>query len=163
MDADGIVIDLRGNPGGIGAMAIGMGGWLVDERNLYLGTMKTRETELKFVLNPRVKTYDGPVAILADELSGSTAEIFTGGLQDLGRARIFGSRTAGAALPSMIERLPNGDRFQYAFASYVSASGQALEGDGVTPDHEVVHTRDALLDGRDLVVEAAVQWIREQG
>ena len=162
MDADGIIIDVRGNPGGIGAMAMGMSGWLVDARNQYLGTMKTRDTELKFVLNPRVETYQGPVAILVDELSGSTTEIFTGGLQDLGRARIFGSRTAGAVLPSAIERLPNGDGFQYAFAGYVSASGKVLEGNGVTPDQEVVHTRKALLAGRDLVMEAAVEWIRGQ-
>jgi carboxyl-terminal processing protease len=162
MDADGIIIDVRGNPGGIGAMAIGMSGWLVDSKNQYLGTMKTRDTELKFVVNPRVETYQGPVAVLVDELSGSTTEIFTGGLQDLGRARILGSRTAGAVLPSAIVRLPNGDGFQYAFANYVSASGKVLEGDGVTPDQEVVHTRDALLAGRDLVMEEAVEWIHGQ-
>ena len=162
MDADGIIIDVRGNPGGIGAMAMGMSGWLVDSKNQYLGTMKTRDTELKFVVNPRVETYQGPVAVLVDELSGSTTEIFTGGLQDLGRARILGSRTAGAVLPSAIVRLPNGDGFQYAFANYVSASGKVLEGDGVTPDQEVVHTRDALLAGRDLVMEEAVEWIHGQ-
>jgi carboxyl-terminal processing protease len=65
-------------------------------------------------------------------------------------------------LPSIIERLPNGDGFQYAFANYVSESGAALEGNGVEPDVEVIPTREALLAGRDPALEAAVEWILAQ-
>jgi carboxyl-terminal processing protease len=83
-------------------------------------------------------------------------------LKDLGRARIFGTRTAAAALPSIIEKLPNGDGFQYAVANYVSEGGEALEAHGVTPDVEVKLTRKALLDGHDPVVDAAVDWIKKQ-
>ncbi len=162
IDADGLIIDLRGNPGGIGAMAMGMGGWLVSDDDQYLGTMTTRDSQVKFTLNPRLGSYAGPVAVLMDESSGSTSEIFAGGLKDIGRARIFGATSAGAALPSAIERLANGDGFQYAIANYVSAGGEELEGKGVIPDHEAGHTREALLEGRDLVVEAAVEWIRNQ-
>ena len=75
--------------------------------------MKMRETTLKFVIFPRPETYPGPLAILVDAGSASTSEILAGGLQDLKRARIFGDRTAGAALPSDIIRFPNGDGFQY--------------------------------------------------
>jgi carboxyl-terminal processing protease len=109
---DGLVIDLRGNPGGVGAMAMGMAGWLVDKPGQRLGTMYLRGATLNFVINPRAGAYTGPVAVLVDGSSASTAEIFAGGLQDLGRARIFGTHTAGAALPSVISRLPNGDGFQ---------------------------------------------------
>ena len=70
-------------------------------------------------------------------------------------------RTAGAALPSMIEKLPNGDGFQYAIANYISKGGAALEGGGVTPDVEIPHSREALLAG-DAVLDAAIQWIDEQ-
>ena len=119
-----------------------------------------RDATLKFVIFPRPETYAGPLAILMDEGSASTSEILAGGLQDLKRARIFGVRTAGAALPSDIIRLPNGDGFQYAQASYTSESGKVLEGDGVTPDVVVRQTREALRAGRDLVVEAADEWIR---
>jgi carboxyl-terminal processing protease len=113
-------------------------------------------------VNPRFPTYTQPVAILIDGASASTSEIFAGGMKDIGRARIFGTRSAGAALPSIIERLPNGDGFQYATASYVSEGGKPLEGAGVLPDVEVRHSRAALLAGRDEVVEAAVHWIRSQ-
>ena len=66
----------------------------------------------------------------------------------------------GAALPSVIEKLPNGDGFQYAFANYVSEGGEALEGVGVIPHVEVAPSRDALVAGRDPVLDAAVAWIR---
>ncbi len=159
-DARGIILDLRGNPGGIVGIAMGIGGWLVSEPNQYLGTMSTRDTELQFVLNPRRGAYAGPLAVLVDGRSMSTSEILAAGLQDLGRARVFGSRTAGAALPSVIERLPGGDGFQYAFAHYVSRDGDPLEGRGVVPDVEVPLDRKALLAGDDPVIDAAVAWIR---
>lgn len=159
---DGLILDLRGNPGGIGGMAMGMAGFLVDKPNQRLGTMYMRDTTLNFVVNPRAEVFAGPVAVLVDALSASTSEIFAGGLKDLGRARVFGTRTAAAALPSAFERLPNGDGFQYAVANYISQGGQPLEGLGVTPDVEVALTRDALLAGHDAVIEAALSWIRRQ-
>jgi len=159
---DGLIIDLRGNPGGIGGMAMGMAGYLVDKPDQKLGTMYMRDNALKFVINPRAEVFRGPVAILVDGSSASTSEIFAGGLKDLGRARIFGTKTAAAALPSMIEKLPNGDGFQYAMANYISEGGQALEANGVTPDVEVKLTRPALLSGHDPVVDAALEWIHKQ-
>jgi len=47
-------------------------------------------------------------------------------MQDLGRARIFSTRTAGAALPAAFTRLPNGDGFQYIMANYISEGGKPL-------------------------------------
>lgn len=159
---DGLIIDLRGNPGGIGGMAMGMAGFLVDKPNQRLGTMYMRDTTLNFVVNPRAEVFAGPVAVLVDALSASTSEIFAGGLKDLGRARVFGTHTAAAALPSAFERLPNGDGFQYAVANYISQGGQPLEGLGVTPDVEVPLTRAALLAGHDPVIDTAVDWIRRR-
>jgi carboxyl-terminal processing protease len=158
----GFIIDLRGNPGGIGAMAMGMAGWFIDQPDQRLGTLYMRDTTLKFVVNPRVYTFPGPLAILVDGASASTSEILAGGLKDLGRARIFGTRTAAAALPSVLEMLPNGDGFQYAIANYISEGGKPLEGLGVTPDVEAPITREALLSGKDPALDAATQWITNQ-
>ena len=160
--ADGIILDLRGNPGGIAAMGVGIGNWFVQTPNLRIGTMTLRDGEFHFILNPRAEPFLGPLAILIDGSSASTSEFLAGGLQDLKRARIFGTRSAGAALPSQIVRLPNGDGFQYAVANYVSAGGQVLEGRGVKPDVEVQPQRSALLAGRDPVLDAAVEWLRSQ-
>jgi len=140
-------------------MALGMAGWFVDKPDQRLGTMHTRQAPLKFTVNPRLPTYKGRVAFLVDGCSASTSEILAGGMKDLGRGRIFGTRTAGAALPSAIDRLPNGDGFQHALADYVSEGGRPLEGVGVIPDVEVKLTREALLAGRDPVIDTAIEWI----
>jgi carboxyl-terminal processing protease len=159
-DTDGLIIDLRGNPGGLAAMSFAIGGWLMSEPGRKLGTMITRDASVNFAIQPRRRPFDGPVAVLVDELSMSTSEILAGGLKDLKRARIFGTKTLGAALPSMVEVLPNGDRFQYAIANYISIGGKPLEGAGVVPDVETPLSRARLLEGRDPAVEAAVRWIR---
>jgi carboxyl-terminal processing protease len=161
-ECDGLIIDLRGNPGGIGGMAMGMAGRLIDKPGLRLGDMYMRDGAIHFVVNPQTDVFKGPVAVLVDGCSASTSEIFAGGLKDLGRAKIFGERTAAAALPSLIEKLPNGDGFQYAMANYISEGGKPLEGNGVMPDVEVKPTRQALLAGRDPALDAALDWISKQ-
>jgi carboxyl-terminal processing protease len=161
-DCGGFVIDLRGNPGGIGGLAMGVAGWFIDKPDQVLGTMAMRDNSIKFAVFPRIDAFRGPLAILVDGCSGSTSEIFAGGMKDLKRARIFGTRTAGAALPSVFEKLPNNDGFQYAIANYVSQGGKPLEGIGVTPDEEVKITRQQLLAGQDPPLDAAVTWIEKQ-
>ena len=160
LKCDGFIVDVRDNPGGIGILATGIAGWFVDQQNQRLGAMYTRDSTLNFVVNPRPQAFAGPLAILVDGASASTSEIFAGGLQDMHRARIFGTKTAAAALPSVVERLPNGDGFQYAVANYISEGGRTLEGNGVQPDEAVQMTRATLLAGHDAVVDSAVRWIR---
>lgn len=167
--ADGIVLDLRGNPGGIGAMSMGIAGHFTPGAEP-LGTMRTRDSEITFTTNPRrsstdgkaVEPYAGPLAILVDEGSASTTEIFAGGLQFLGRAKVFGSRTAGAALPSAAEPLPNGDVFLHAFADYRLPDGRALEGGGVAPDNERPYDRADFARQGDPALAEAVRWIASQ-
>jgi carboxyl-terminal processing protease len=158
----GIIIDIRGNMGGQGDIVAGMAGWFIPEKGKHLGTIQLRSNTLKLVVRPRPEVYTGPVAILVDGHTLCAAEIFAGGLRESGRARIFGTHTGGAVLGGAVEKLPNGDGFMYAFANYVTAGGQVLEGNGLVPDVEVKHTREALLQGRDLILEAAVNWIRKQ-
>ncbi len=158
----GLVIDIRGNMGGMGAMAGWLAGFLYDEKGFDFGTFKMKGVELKLVIIPRQNAYTGPVAVLIDGLSLSAAEFFADGLQKTGRAKVFGQRTTGFALPSAIEKLPNGDAIQYVHADYVNYEGERLEGRGVTPDYQVIPARSQLLEGRDPVLEAAIEWIRAQ-
>lgn len=165
-DCRGIVLDLRGNIGGVAAMVMGLAGYFFD-REVTLGTLKMRGSDLRYVTNPRRVSrtgaprspYTGPLAIIVDEMSASTTEIFAAGLQHLGRARIFGDTSAGQALPAMLTRLPNGDALMYAVADYTAPDGRRLEGQGVVPDERVALARPALLAGRDAPLLAAVRWI----
>jgi carboxyl-terminal processing protease len=129
--------------------------------------MRMREATLRFVVNPqrvtedgtRVEPFGGPFAILVDPLTASTSEVFAGGMQALGRARVFGETTAGQALPALVTALPNGDRLLHAVADFTAADGSRLEGAGVTPDVIVPLTREALLAGEDSALREAFQWI----
>jgi carboxyl-terminal processing protease len=161
MEADGLIVDLRGNSGGKDAMALGMMGWLAP-KEWVAGRLRTRGNEFKMIVRPRARTYDGPVAVLTDGLTGSSAEFVAAALQEIGRARVIGTRTKGEALPGEYTTLPNGDVFLYAVADFVTGAGKRLEGVGVTPDIEVALTQGSLLEGRDVVLEAAANWVRTQ-
>jgi len=78
----------------------------------------------------------------------SAAETFSAAMQENGRAKIVGRPTIGAALPSVIERLPTGARLQYAIGEYRTPKGFVLEGRGAQPDAPVEITRRDLLAGR---------------
>ena len=164
--ADGVIIDLRGNPGGLAAMIMGLAGHFVTERAT-LGVMKTRASEMRFPANPRlvnaagdrVEPYQGPVAILVDGMTGSASECFTGGLQSLGRARVFGQTSMGQALPALFDRLPNGDVLIHAWGDFVTGTGVRIEGRGVVPDEPVALDRAELLAGRDATLDGALAWI----
>ena len=99
------------------------------------------------------------MAILVDGLTGSASECFAGGMQAVGRARVFGETTMGHALPASFTRLPNGDMLLHAIADFVTADGTRLEGRGVIPDEPVRVDAGTLAGGRDPVLEAALAWI----
>ncbi len=158
-DAGGMIFDLRGNPGGVGGIAMAIAGRLCEKPGS-LGTMKMRSGELKFTIFPQANPYTGPVVILIDGLSGSTTEILSGGMQEIGRAVVVGERSAGAALPSFFQKLPTGALFQFAIADFKTPKGVLIEGRGVIPDIEVKWNRASLLAGRDAQLDAAVEQIR---
>jgi carboxyl-terminal processing protease len=166
---DGIIVDLRGNPGGLGPMVMGFGGYFVTS-TVSLGRMRTRNISLEFVINPRgsredgraIPPFAGPLAILIDPMTASTSEIFAAGIQRIGRGRIFGEPSAGAALPALMERLPSGDVFIHAVADFTDPLGNRIEGAGAVPDEIVPLTVKDLEAGRDAPLEAAIKWITEE-
>jgi carboxyl-terminal processing protease len=163
----GIVMDLRGNPGGVAGMVMGTAGHFLQDTSA-LGVMRTRTGELRFRANPRrvssqgqpVEPFGGHLAIVVDELSASTSEIFAAGMQGIGRARVFGAQTAGQALPAVMLRLPTNDVLMHAIADFDGPRGVRIEGDGVIPDEAVALTRADLLAGRDAPLDRAIAWIR---
>lgn len=166
---DGIVIDVRGNGGGAAPMVMGLAGHFVDER-VDLGIMHTRNGPLKFFANPRrvdtqgrpTRPFAGPLAVLIDETTGSASEVFAGGVQSIGRARVFGETSAGAVLPARTTFLPNGDALLHAMGDFVTADGTLLEGRGVVPDEPVPLRRADLLAGHDPQLDAAIAWIASE-
>lgn len=165
-DVDGFIIDLRGNPGGIGGLAMGVAGHFLSTEES-LGDMKMRDATMHFQVNPQRATPDGrlvdpfagPVAIVVDRCSASTSEVFAAGMQQLGRVTVIGRPTAGAALPAHFTELPNEDSFMFAVADFIGPAGRSIEGTGVIPDIEVPIDRERLLSEGDPDIAAATRWI----
>jgi carboxyl-terminal processing protease len=156
-----LIIDLRGNPGGHGAMAIPIASRLVDAP-LTLGSIQFRDFPQILVARPEagVTPFLGPVAILTDEGTASASEILAAGLQEAKRAIVVGDSSLGAVLPSVIEQLPGGAVMQYVVADFKTPKGVLLEGRGVQPDKRVLETRAGLRKGHDPVLDAALVAVR---
>ena len=151
-------------------MIMGICGHFLTERKP-LGIMKTRDNELRFAANPRLVNAAGSASSRmpgrspssSTAMTGSASECFAGGMQALGRARVFGQTSMGQALPAFFAKLPNGDVLIHATGDFVTADGTRLEGRGVVPDEPVAIVRSELLAGHDATLEAALKWIDEQG
>lgn len=151
-----LIIDLRGNPGGVGAMVIPLARLLLSEPTS-LGSMRFRKFEqhLRVEPDPEQTPFAGPVVVLIDEGTASTSEIFVLGLRELGRIAVVGGhRSAGAALPSVIEEMPGRALLQLVVADYRSAKGERVEGKGIEPDVWVEETAEAIADKGDPVLAA---------
>lgn len=158
-DTKGLIIDLRGNPGGVGSMAPTMADSLFTGAGS-LGVSRFRYETQQFAFKGSGRdAYMGKVVILVDENSASTAEVFTGGLQESGRVTVVGTNTAGAVLPSLQAMLPTGGVMQHVISDFKTPKGIVLEGRGVIPDIIASPTRAALLSGHDVAFERAVKFI----
>jgi carboxyl-terminal processing protease len=155
---EALILDLRGNPGGVGAMSVPMARMLLTEGGS-LGTLQFRDFKQEFNVAGNPDAFTGRLVILVDEGTASTSEIFATGMRDLGRveAVVGGRASAGAALPSLIERLDGGVILQYVVGDYHSSKGSVAEGDGVRPDILVQEIHDDFIAGRDPVLAAALK------
>lgn len=162
----GVIVDVRGNPGGVAAMVMGTAGHFLGD-TLVLGYLHSRASSLRLKANPRrvradgsfVEPFAGRLAILIDETSASTSEFFAAGLQGVGRARVFGTPSAGQALPALMVRLPTGDVLLHVIANFTGPNAVRIEGRGVMPDVPLAPTRRDLLAGKDVPFSAAFDWI----
>jgi carboxyl-terminal processing protease len=159
-DKKSLIVDLRGNHGGLFSALIGVTGMLSD-RTVDLGTEVYKVGTERIFSTSRAKNFRGRIVFLVDEVSISSAEIMAAAMQDNGRALIVGEKTAGEALPAYSVELPTGAVFIYPIANFKTAKGHLIEGAGVTPDIPVSINRKVLLEGRDVQMEAAVKALKD--
>jgi len=154
-----MVLDLRGNSGGLLGMVSGLSG-ILNRNPQALGFLETRGGRTPLIAFPQKLPYQGSLVILIDGSTQSAAEMFAASMQESGRASVIGETSAGNTLPSTIRELPTGALFQYAFANYHTSGGTLLEGHGVVPDLQVKLTRAALLAGHDPQLDAAISKLQ---
>ena len=100
-----------------------------------------------------------PAAVLVNGNSASASEIFSGAMQDYGKAKIIGTQTYGKGIVQTIRPLSDGSAVKYTIAKYFTPKGQDIHGKGVTPD--IVVELDENSD-KDTQLEAAVNYVKSQ-
>ena len=150
---ESLIIDLRGNSGGLMASLPIMVGMLTERREL-IGTMRSRRSDQPLLAQPKTRNFKGRIVVLTDSRTASAAEIFALALRERGRAALVGEKSAGAALPSTGLRLSTGAMFILPIANFTSGLGQQIEGTGIMPDETVTWHRTSLLSGTDRQLDA---------
>jgi C-terminal peptidase prc len=150
-----VILDLRGNPGGEIENMFEL--FLRDRALLYL--QKSRNGEQQVFDDPADDAFEGPLALLIDQLSGSASELIAASLQAIGRAVVVGERSAGSVMEADTMIFPNGAIFMYPVAQISTPDGTVLEAHGVVPDIEVRLEREMLLKGIDSQLDFAIRYI----
>ena len=156
-----LIIDIRGNPGGIHEIGEAIASKLVSESTLF-SVFRYRDSTQEVSVDPDPPVFEGPIAILIDVMNGSASERFSACMQSIGRAKIIGERSPGSVGPSDIKELPNGASFMYLVAQSLTPDGTVLEGHGVIPDITVPLDRAALLKGVDTQIERAIVYLESE-
>ncbi|MCJ8329333.1 MAG: hypothetical protein HRT89_15760 [Lentisphaeria bacterium] len=157
---ENIIIDLRGNPGGIGILA-GTIATLFMGKKSNLGTSDMPEFKLTIPVWQNEHAFKGRVYVIIDESSGSTSEMFAGSLQELGRVSVIGRQSMGSVLTSYIVKLPDGSRLQYPVGDYKTPGGKSLEGIGVIPNDVLKLKRRDFIKHDDPILARCLEIIKK--
>ena len=159
-DTDGLVIDLRQNPGGTNPGVNRLAKFLLAEPGLVgVHTPRAGKPREWRHEGSGEAAYRGKVAVLIDEGSSSASEVFAALLQERSRATVLGRTSYGGVLISTMVKLPTGGVLQYPHSDMTTPNGRRIEGRGVVPDIVVDLKRADLLAGRDTVLERAIEAV----
>lgn len=141
--AEGLIIDVRDNPGGLLSSVIDVTNLFLDAEDLDDGALILYEIDANrrrtnFKVDKGGIATDIPMVILANEFSASASEILAGALQDHERATIVGATTFGKGSVNILRRLSNGGGLVITFARWYTPTGRLIQDNGLEPDVEVV-------------------------
>ncbi|GAA6902088.1 S41 family peptidase [Helicobacter pylori] len=132
--AKGIVLDLRGNPGGLLNQAVGLSNLFIKEGILVSQKGKNKEENLEYKANGRAPYTNLPIAVLVNGGSASASEIVAGALQDHKRAIIIGEKTFGKGSVQVLLPVNKDEAIKITTARYYLPSGRTIQAKGITPD-----------------------------
>ena len=156
----GLVLDLRGNPGGLLDSAIAVASAFIEEGPLAIQDFDDHEQILNADGSHAGLTL--PLVVLVDGRSASASELVAGALQDRGRATIIGEQTFGKGTMQNLFRLDNGGGLQLTIARWLTPDGHWIHESGITPDLLVEQTEDPGETGADAKLQAAIAHLLTQ-
>lgn len=156
----GVVLDLRGNPGGLLDAAVSVSSlWLKK------GATVLQEKRGGVVVSTEFATGNNPLlgvptAVLINEGSASASEITAGALKDNKAATLYGAKSFGKGSVQQIKELPGGGELKVTIARWYRPNGENIDKKGISPDTEVKMTEDDYANNRDPQKDAAVASLR---
>lgn len=156
----GLVIDLRGNPGGNLSTVTDMLKLLLPEGTIVSTKDKYGNTEE--ITCDGTNEFTKPLAVLVNEYSASASEIFCGAVQDYGIGKIVGTTTYGKGVVQQLMDLGDGTYLKLTIAEYYTPSGRSINGVGVEPDVEVEYEYNAENPEADNQLDKALEVIQEE-
>ena len=156
---EGLVIDLRGNPGGNLTTVTEMLKLLLPEGTIVSTKDKYGNTDE--ITCDGANEFTKPLAVLVDQYSASASEIFCGAIQDYGIGTIVGMKTYGKGVVQQILDLGDGTSLKVTVAEYYTPSGRSINGTGVEPDVEVEYEYNEENPEADNQLDKAIEVVRE--
>ena len=131
----GIILDMRGNPGGVVDAAVEIGDAILPKTSFV--TLKDNKGEVVQDYKLDDSYNDIKMVVLVNEGSASASEILAGAIRDLDRAKIIGKTTYGKGVVQNVMSLPGGDGLKLTTSEYFTPSGKSINKKGIVPDIEV--------------------------
>ena len=152
--AEAIVLDLRGNPGGLLLEGVAVSSLFIEDGRIVSVRGRHRGERVHNAEGDAILPEDVPVVVLVDGGSASASEIVTGALRDRGRATVVGTHTFGKGLVQEVENLSNGGELKLTTAHYYLPDGETIiTGKGIQPQ---VRARDNPDTDRDEALPVAL-------
>ena len=155
-----LVLDLRQNGGGLRDAAVDVADHFLDGGPvLYLESQE--EGEIVYNATDETLAPDQPLVVLIDGGTASASEIVAGALSDRQRATLIGSKSFGKGSVQLVFDLSDGSSVHVTSARWLTPNHRTLDGNGLEPDIPVTTTQEDIDNGRDPVLERAVQTLQE--
>ena len=146
-----LILDLRGNPGGLLTAAVEVSEKFIDDGKLVVYTEgRVRNQNMRFSAHAKKGYASMPMVVLVNQGSASASEIVAGALQDWGRAMIVGTQTFGKGSVQTIIPLSDGSGLRLTTAKYFTPKGRSIHGKGITPDIVVEAPKEPVTKDRPL-------------